>query len=532
MTAAAAGVAAGAPLVSLAQESSLPSLTVKPTLLFELSPFLYMQFMEPLGTTDGSVEAAWDHLHDRWRPDVVNATRDLAPTMLRWGGIFADFYRWREGVGPRAQRPPMLNLCWGGVESNQVGTVEFVDFSRQVGAEPLMCVNFESDGRQQYMKAKGSVRTADAREAAEWVAYCNAPSNADRRAHGAKQPLGIKYWQLGNETSYDRKGFDLETAARKTVEFAKAMRQADPAIQLIAWGDSGWAARMAEVAGEHVQFLAFHHMFDPDNGKQPVLRGELYRRDPEATWHHLMEAWKINDRKIREVRESRGKSPLPLAMTECHFAIPGRDRCDVLSTWAAGVSYARMLANHQRHGDVLKMATAADFCGTRWQVNAVMIPVPGGQAYLMPVARVMRLFRNHIGSHAVSLSQVPDGLDVVASRRDQKLFLHVVNTQRTRSVRARIRVEGNRLASGRVFHITDDPAVEVSQLNSGDVMKTVEKLMPQDGVWDFPAASVSALELELGSLSLPRGERSGRSGHVSPVGHLPQRDALEFAAGP
>ena len=109
MTAAAAGVAAGAPLVSLAQESSLPSLTVKPTLLFELSPFLYMQFMEPLGTTDGSVEAAWDHLHDRWRPDVVNATRDLAPTMLRWGGIFADFYRWREGVGPRAQRPPMTS---------------------------------------------------------------------------------------------------------------------------------------------------------------------------------------------------------------------------------------------------------------------------------------------------------------------------------------------------------------------------------------------------------------------------------------
>ena len=90
-------------------------------------------------------------------------------------------------------------------------------------------------------------------------------------------------------------------------------------------------------------------------------------------------------------------------MTECHFAIPGRDRCDVLSTWAAGVAYARILNNHQRHGDVLKIATAADFCGTRWQVNAVMIPVPqGGKAYLMPVARVMQLYRHHIGSHAVA----------------------------------------------------------------------------------------------------------------------------------
>ena len=194
--------------------------------------------------------------------------------MMRWGGIFADFYRWREGVGPREARPPMINLLWGGVESNQIGTGEFVDFCRRVGAEPLICVNFESDGRQQYMKAKGSVRTADAKEAAAWVAYCNDPANAERRAHGIAAPLGVRHWQIGNETSYDRNGFDLETAARKTVEFAKAMRAADPAIQLIAWGDSGWAARMAEVAGEHVQFLAFHHMFDPDKPRQPVLRGE------------------------------------------------------------------------------------------------------------------------------------------------------------------------------------------------------------------------------------------------------------------
>src|SRR5215470_18667655 len=124
------------------------------------------------------------------------------------------------------------------------------------------------------MKAKSSVRTAEAKEASEWVSYCNDPANAERRAHGHDAPHAVKYWQIGNETSYDRNGFDLETAARKTVEFARAMHAADPAIQLIAWGDNGWAARMAEVAGEHVQYLAFHHMFDPDAPRQPVLRGE------------------------------------------------------------------------------------------------------------------------------------------------------------------------------------------------------------------------------------------------------------------
>src|SRR5437762_9872071 len=249
-----AGAFGAGPASLDAQRQDGSAIALDPAPLFELSPYLFMQFMEPLGATDGSVEAAWDHLRDDWREDVVAITRELRPTMMRWGGIFADFYRWREGVGPRDSRPAMLNLLWGGIESNQVGTGEFVDLCRRAGAEPLICINFESDGRKQYMRVKGSVRTADAKEATEWVAYCNDPGNADRKAHGNAAPLTVRHWQIGNETSYDKNGFDLETAARKTVEFARTMRAVDPTIQLIAWGDGGWAARMGEVAGEHVQY--------------------------------------------------------------------------------------------------------------------------------------------------------------------------------------------------------------------------------------------------------------------------------------
>ena len=60
-----------------------------------------MQFMEPLGATDGSVSAAWDFQQDAWRNDVIHATQELGPTMLRWGGCFSSYYRWKEGVGPR-----------------------------------------------------------------------------------------------------------------------------------------------------------------------------------------------------------------------------------------------------------------------------------------------------------------------------------------------------------------------------------------------------------------------------------------------
>jgi alpha-L-arabinofuranosidase len=41
------------------------ALVINPVPGFELSPYLYMQFMEPLGATDGAVEAAWDHLADQ-----------------------------------------------------------------------------------------------------------------------------------------------------------------------------------------------------------------------------------------------------------------------------------------------------------------------------------------------------------------------------------------------------------------------------------------------------------------------------------
>lgn len=464
---------------------------------FEISPHLYMQFMEPLGTTDSSVEAAWDHQHDRWRGDVVETTRELAPAMIRWGGIFCDFYRWREGVGPRDKRRPMINLMWGGIESNQIGTAEFVDFCRQVQADPLMCVNFESDGRSQYKQIKGDVRMATADEAAEWVAYCNDPDNQERRGHGHSEPLTIPYWQLGNETSYDSHGFDRQTTIEKTIEFSKAMRAVDPTIKIIAWGDSGWAGDMADQAGEHIDMLAFHHMFNPEDSRAPVLSGERYREDPAATWDCLMQAWRHNDAKIQEVRNSLGNRQVPLAMTECHFAIPGRDRCDVMSTWATGVAYSRILNNHQRHADVLKIATAADFCGTRWQVNAVMIPVPHGRAYLMPVARVMQLYRHHIGTHSVTVSRCPPDLDVVASIRASKLYLHVANTNRTRDVAARLQVNDGRIASAKAFQIADNPTVEVSELNSSEVMQIHEHDLTASKVWRLPAASVSAIEVQI-----------------------------------
>jgi hypothetical protein len=472
------------------------SLSVDPRPKYELSLNLYQQFMEPLGTTDGSVAAAWDFGRDCWREDVIETTKELGPTLLRWGGCFASYYRWKEGVGPREQRQPMLNLLWGGVETNQVGTHEFVDFARQVGAQPFFCVNMESDGRKYWMKdPKGNVRKGDAQEAAEWVDYCNNPKNELRRSHGVEEPYGLKLWQLGNETSYDP--LDREWAARKTVEFAKAMRQSDPSIELIGWGDSGWMKMMYDIAGEHIQYLAFHHMFDPyRHEKDSPLRGIEYRKDPDRTWEYLMNSYQAHEARVRGVCEEARDIPIPLAMTECHFALAGRNRCEVLSTWAAGVAYARMANVHERYGDKLKIATLADFCGTRWQVNAVMIPVPGGHSFMMPVARIMSLYRHHQGEHAVDVTNTPDGLDVTASITGDRVYLHVVNTQRTESVAATLAVQGKTIKGGRAFTLAGDPEFEVFE-HRPDILHPVEKALPASGQWTFPPASVSAVELDV-----------------------------------
>ena len=464
---------------------------------FELSPHLFMQFMEPLGTTDGSVEAAWDHRNDSWRDDVVETTRDLSPTMLRWGGIFTDFYRWREGVGPREKRPTMVNLMWGGLESNQVGTHEFIDFCRKIRAEPLMCVNFESDGRKQ-LSASESERPIRHGSRSSGLGCLLQRSQQCRAAPTRGRPSRFRsdYWQLGNETSYDSKGFDRSEAIQKTMNFpgrcGRSIPRSRSLLGEIQAGQKRCASGRANISTCSRSTICSIRI----PGNQPVLAGERVSTRPCGNVG-LSDAG-LDDsmmRKIREVRQSLGKHQVPLAMTECHFTIPGRDRCDVMSTWATGVAYGRILNNHQRHGDVLKVATAADFCGTRWQVNAVIIPVPSGRAYLMPVARVMKLYRHHIGEEAVEVAAAPAELDVVASRTANKLFLHVVNTNRTTAINVKPSLSDGQIETATAFEIVDDPTVEVSELNSSEVMQIQERQLRQKGPWQFPPASVSAIEI-------------------------------------
>jgi alpha-N-arabinofuranosidase len=159
-----------------------------------IEPEIYGQFSEQLG--EGITEGIWvgensaiPNIHG-FRRDVVEALQALHVPVLRWpGGCYADTYHWRDGIGPRAQRPITLNKWWGNNEEhNAFGTHEYFDFAELIGTKTFLNVN---------------VGTGTAGEAKDWVEYVTSPSNSNlaqqRRANGRQQPWKIDYAGIGNE---------------------------------------------------------------------------------------------------------------------------------------------------------------------------------------------------------------------------------------------------------------------------------------------------------------------------------------------
>ena len=124
------------------------------------------------------------------RNDVLAALKELKVPVLRWpGGCFADTYHWKDGVGPRAERPTIVNRWWGGVtEDNSFGTHDFLNLCENLGAEPYLAAN---------------VATGTVQELIDWVQYVNhdgiSPMADWRRKNGREKPWNVTYWGVGNE---------------------------------------------------------------------------------------------------------------------------------------------------------------------------------------------------------------------------------------------------------------------------------------------------------------------------------------------
>jgi alpha-N-arabinofuranosidase len=209
-----------------------------------------------------------------FRTDVVREVKELGVPVVRYpGGNFVSGYNWLDGVGPKAQRPTVLDRAWNTLESNQFGTNEFIEWCRQVGTEPLLGMNFGT----------GSVESALA-----YVEYCNLPRGTRwsdlRRAHGYEQPHSVKYWCLGNEMDGRWQIGQLQAReyGRKARDAAKQMRVVDRQLQLIACGSSGtfmptylaWDREVLEECYDQVDGLSLHAYY----GNTKELSGQSASR--------------------------------------------------------------------------------------------------------------------------------------------------------------------------------------------------------------------------------------------------------------
>jgi alpha-L-arabinofuranosidase len=246
-----------------------------------ISPLLFGGFAEHMGRCvyGGMYDPDSPQADARgFRRDVQAALREMRLSILRYpGGNMLSGYDWRDGVGPKEQRPRRRELAWQSLETNHFGTNEFIEYCRAMDIIPMLGVNL------------GTGTIADA---AALVEYCNAPtgsSYADLRAkHGYAEPHGVKYWCVGNEMDgpWQIGHLEAEEYARKAREAAKMMHWQDPSVKLIACGSSHtamptypeWDRVVLETCWEHVDYLAMHYYatnYENDTGSYLAIAAQF-----------------------------------------------------------------------------------------------------------------------------------------------------------------------------------------------------------------------------------------------------------------
>jgi alpha-L-arabinofuranosidase len=193
-----------------------------------------------------------------FRRDVLDALRPLRFSTVRYpGGNFVSAYNWRDGVGPKDQRPRRPDFAWRSIETNQFGTDEFMLWCGALGTEPMMAVN---------------LGTAGAAEAAELLEYCNLPegtSLADMRVqNGRREPYGVKLWCLGNEMDgpWQAGHVPAQTYAERARAASALMKGLDPSIETVVCGSSGramptypeWDRVVLEHCWDRVDYISAH----------------------------------------------------------------------------------------------------------------------------------------------------------------------------------------------------------------------------------------------------------------------------------
>ncbi|RNM14756.1 alpha-N-arabinofuranosidase [Nocardioides pocheonensis] len=203
---------------------------------------------------------------DGFRQDVLDLTRELGVTTVRYpGGNFVSGYRWEDGVGPVAQRPVRRDLAWHSLETNEVGIDEFARWARKADVEVMYALNLGTRGVQ---------------EALDVHEYLNHPEGTHlselRRSNGTKEPHGVRMFCLGNEMDgpWQTGHKTAHEYGRLAAEVARALRAAEPDLELVACGSSNssmptfgaWEGTVLELAYDQVDYISAHAYYEETDG--------------------------------------------------------------------------------------------------------------------------------------------------------------------------------------------------------------------------------------------------------------------------
>jgi alpha-N-arabinofuranosidase len=465
----AGAVMAAGPLVIAPPKSEaaggpmLVGVTVERDPVHELPRTQYSHFIEHLGECiHGGIWAEGeesDMFLGGVRRKLVEAMRSVHPALIRYpGGCFADGYHWKDGIGPREERPRRKNQAWGKLgpavgpeEDNHFGTDEFMALCAAVGASPMLTVN---------------VGSGTAEEAADWVEYGSTDTKwgAERAKNGHPAPYNVKYFFVGNEVfGWHEIGHQAPPVYVKTFRaYSDAMRARDPDIKLIAvggnWsGMTGINQTMLTGAGDVIDCLSIHQYVPPANLENTIrfqtmglqrVRGKHVYYDILGTLRHMEEFLQANIQDVHAYSPS-GKT-VPLAFDEWNLwfnfvaDVVRANYCLRDGLWTAG-----MLSLFHRNAPDVPIANIAQM------VNCLGIITSTKQGtFLTPSALAFKLYAEHAGEKFLPSrmdcpplpheSELP-AVDLSATRSGDRLALLLANRHYSSDAELSISLAGMRV---------------------------------------------------------------------------------------
>ena len=359
-------------------------------------PRLFGSFVEHLGR--GVYGGIYDPGHptatpEGFRGDVLELVRELGVTVVRYpGGNFVSGYNWRDGIGPRTERPRRLDLAWKSIETNEFGTDDFIAWSRAAGVEPMLAVN---------------LGLGDVTSALALLEYSNHPSGTtlsdERRANGAEDPHAVRMWCLGNELDgpWQLGHRSAEDYAELAATAASAMRMFDPTLELVAVGSSNadmetfgsWEATVLTKTIDLIDYISCHIYFFNDNDLAQFLQSasklDRFLDQVSSTIEHVktvtrstrdvkisLDEWNVwNYRAYDDIKGARDFEVAPRLLEEEY-------------TLADAIVVGTLLQSILAHADVVSVAALAQLVNVIGAIRAEPDSPAWRQTIFYPFAAV------------------------------------------------------------------------------------------------------------------------------------------------